>query len=303
MKAKISLLLFFLIILSTSIMPCPSEALEEITISIAFLEFNNNTGDSKYDYLEKAIPKTLMSELSRSKRLIIVEREKIDKILKEQELGMTGVADTSKIGEIGKLLAADYIVYGDYTFIESQENKNKILINVHYTKIKTGVAQSEKAKGYIQFLDGHIELLSNNIRNRIAGESDYTQSLKVGTPVGTYLLIGTGVSLVTTCVLHYFFLRSRKDYRNSTTLTSIDDNYDKTQKLFWIRNGFAGATVLLGLTTTAAYIFQWGKTGEILALVPSIPDYNYAYINNNIRTSGYNTQTGYGLYIFYSRKF
>jgi TolB-like protein len=302
-KAKISLLLFLLIMLSASIMPGPSEALEEVKISIAVLEYNNNTGDSKYDYLEKAIPKTLMSELSRSKRLIIVEREKIEKIVKEQELGMIGVTDTSKIGEIGKLLAADYIVYGDYTFIESQDTPKTILINAHYTKIKTGAVQSEKAKGYIQFLDGHIELLSNNIRNRIAGESDYMQSLKVGTPVGTYLLIGTGVSLITTCVLQYFFLKSRKDYRDSTTLNSIDDNYDKTQKLFWTRNGFAGATVLLGLTTTAAYIFQWGRTGEILALVPSVQDYNFAYINSSLRTSGHNIQTGNGLYIFYSRKF
>jgi TolB-like protein len=301
-KAKI-LLLFLFSFLCMSIMPHTSQALEEINIFIAVIEFNNNTGDSKYDYLEKAIPKTLMSELSKSKRIVIVEREKIDKILREQELGMAGITDSSRIGEIGKLLSADYIVYGDFTFIETRDIQKKIIINTHYVKIKTGAVQSEKASGYIQFLDGHIELLSNNIRNRIAGESDYLQSLKTGTPVGKYLLIGTGISFTATCVIQYFFLKSREDYRNSTTLASIDNNYDKTQKLYWTRNGLAGATLVLGLAATAAYIFDWGKRGEILAIVPSIPEYNSANTDNNLRTSGYNKQSGYGLNILYSKNF
>lgn len=302
MKAKIQLVLFLFIILVIFLLPSASNAQDEVKTTIAVLEFNNNTGDANYDHIKKAVPKTLTSELSKSKRLIIVERENIDKILKEHELGMAGITDASRIGEIGKLLAADYIVYGDFTFIESQGNQKRILINAHCANVKTGSLQSEKAKGYFHFLDGHIELLSNNIRNKVAGESDYIQSLKVGTPVGTYLAVGTGVSFITTCVLQYFFLKSREDYRNSTTLSSIDSNYEKAQKIYWTRNSFAGATLLLGLATTAAYVFNWGKTGEIFAIVPSIPDYNFAN-NNSFRASEYNIQSGYGLYLFYSIKF
>jgi TolB-like protein len=305
MNVKKNLYMFFLFIVIAFLfmIASPLHGLEEVKISAAVLEFTNNTGNSQYDYLEKAIPKTLTTELSKSKQLVIVEREKVDKILKEQELGMAGVTNASKIDSIGKILAADYIIYGDFTFLESKDNK-KILINAHYTRIKTGAVQSEKAKGYLKFLDGHIELLSNNLRNKIAGESDYLESLKVGMPIGRYLLIGTGVSLITTGVLHYFFMNAREDYRNSTTLSSIDDNYKKTEIIYWTRNSFAGLTLVLGFITAASYIFDWGETGEILAFNPFTSDNDIAFSPGfNLQPVGNNDKMGYNISLFITKKF
>lgn len=277
-------------------------ALEEIRISVAILDFSNNTGEDSYDYLEKAIPKTMMSELSKSNRIVIVERDKIKKILREHELSMTGITDSSKLGNVGQLISADYIVHGDFTFID--KTNKKLVVNAHYVKVESGAAKSEKAKGYLRFLDGHIELLANNLTNRIAGENEFLTSIDVGSPYSTYLLIGTGISVVTTGVLHYFFLQKRDDYKNSETLSSINDNYDSSEKLFWARNSFAGATLLIGTITALAYIYNWGDTGEILAVLPTMSK-TIAKDNINEGIDIFNDKivTEYGLYLLYSARF
>ena len=53
---------YFLVIIMSSL-PLTLYAIEEVKISIAVFEFTNNTGEDSFDYLEKALPKTLISEL------------------------------------------------------------------------------------------------------------------------------------------------------------------------------------------------------------------------------------------------
>ncbi len=48
------------------------------------------------------------------------------------------------------------------------------------------------------FLDGHIELIGNNLKNKTAGETDYLEQLNVGTPYSTYFPAGSGACILTT---------------------------------------------------------------------------------------------------------
>ena len=145
--------IFYLVILFTL-----SSVNAQVTVVVA--DFENNTGGFNLDYWEKAIPDFLTSELSKSDRIVIVERNKLDKVLEEQALVLSGVLDSSNVKQVGKLLNAQFIIQGT---INQTNGKSRIDANI--IKVKTGEVKNEKV---IAPDDNHLEemtqLLSNNIQ-------------------------------------------------------------------------------------------------------------------------------------------
>lgn len=87
---------------------------------IAVLPFDNggSYGRDKEDYaaLQTGIPAVMIDELSRNPAARVVDRETIDKVLKEQDLGTNGRVDAATAAKVGKLVGARYMIAG--TFIE-----------------------------------------------------------------------------------------------------------------------------------------------------------------------------------------
>lgn len=87
---------------------------------IAVLPFENggSYGRDKEDYaaLQGGIPAVLIDELSRNPAARVVDRQTIDNLLKEQDLGKTGRVDAATAAKVGKLVGARYDITG--TFIE-----------------------------------------------------------------------------------------------------------------------------------------------------------------------------------------
>src|SRR5574341_742288 len=83
---------------------------------IAVLPFHNggSYGQDKenFDALEVGIAAMLISELSSNPAARIVEREDIQKILEEQNMGSSGRVDPQTAARIGKLVGARYVVAG-----------------------------------------------------------------------------------------------------------------------------------------------------------------------------------------------
>lgn len=63
--------------------------------------------------------------LFKSGRVEVVEREAMQKILKEQNLSMSGIVDDSNAARIGKLLGADVIITGRGSCLECQDSNGK----------------------------------------------------------------------------------------------------------------------------------------------------------------------------------
>lgn len=76
----------------------------------------------------------LIHELIQQNSLTVVERSKIDSILKEQKLGQTGTIDVQKAIEVGKLASAESVIIGTITGFE-----NKIEIIARVIDTKTGL--------------------------------------------------------------------------------------------------------------------------------------------------------------------
>jgi TolB-like protein len=87
---------------------------------IAVLPFNNGgsygQGKEDFDALERGIAGMMISELAANPAARVVEREEIQRLLEEQNLGAQGRVDAQTAAKIGKLVGARYMVMG--TFID-----------------------------------------------------------------------------------------------------------------------------------------------------------------------------------------
>jgi TolB-like protein len=87
---------------------------------IAVLPFNNGgsygQGKEDFDALERGIAGMMISELSANPAARVVERQEIQRLLDEQNLGAQNRVDPATAARIGKLVGARYTVLG--TFVD-----------------------------------------------------------------------------------------------------------------------------------------------------------------------------------------
>jgi TolB-like protein len=84
---------------------------EEIVISVS--DFTVASENRQYKHIGKGIARLLAGELKNVSEVKLVERERLNLVLQEQEFGLSDLADPSKQIEVGKLLSANYIVIGE----------------------------------------------------------------------------------------------------------------------------------------------------------------------------------------------
>ena len=81
---------------------------------IAIIYFDNSSDDKKLDQLKKGLADMLISDLSKVSMLDVVERAKLEEILKEQNLNNSSKFDAKTATKIGKLLGAEHIMTGSF---------------------------------------------------------------------------------------------------------------------------------------------------------------------------------------------
>lgn len=83
---------------------------------VAVLPISNggSYGQAKEDFdaLEKGLAGMLISELSANQAVRVVERDRLQQILNEQDLGTSGRVDEQTAARIGKLVGARYLIKG-----------------------------------------------------------------------------------------------------------------------------------------------------------------------------------------------
>ena len=81
--------------------------------TLAVLYFRNMSGSSMFDPFQKGIAIMLITDLSKLKKLQVVERVKLQAIMEELKLGMSGLTERGQGPRVGRLLGAAYILGGD----------------------------------------------------------------------------------------------------------------------------------------------------------------------------------------------
>ena len=135
-------------------------------MTIAITDFRNQSGTFNLDTWEKSIAEYLKADLSRSDQLIIVERENLGAVLKEQALGQTGIVDAETAQEIGGLLGARYVITGSII-----RNADQVDIHAQIIQVSSGQLHSERVSAPDdRHFNEMMQLLANNIRFDLLGQ-------------------------------------------------------------------------------------------------------------------------------------
>jgi len=106
---------------------------------IAVLPFNNGgsygQGKEDFDALERGIAGMMISELSANPAARVVEREEIQRLLDEQNLGAQGRVDAATAAKIGKIVGARYMVMGMFVDFYGDFRIDVRLINTETSEV------------------------------------------------------------------------------------------------------------------------------------------------------------------------
>ncbi len=118
---------------------------------IAVIEFSNL--DGSVSQLGRYISEELITRLYRTGEFEVVERQMLNKIMREHELSLSGFIDESSAREIGMLLGVDAIASGSVTELVSEVKINARLISAETGKIfSVASVKVDKTQDVIQLL-------------------------------------------------------------------------------------------------------------------------------------------------------
>jgi TolB-like protein len=100
-----------------SLVAMPAAAQQDTRPTVMVLDFNNGSfgkDRADYDALGKGISDFLITELAGNPNIRVVERDKLQALLNEQNLGREGRISDETIVRIGKLLGAHHAITGGF---------------------------------------------------------------------------------------------------------------------------------------------------------------------------------------------
>ena len=115
--------------------------------TVAIMYFSNASfgKDAKdYESLGRGIGDLMITDLSSNPGIRVVDRDAIDKLMKEQDLGNTQRVDQETAARIGKLLGARYMVFGSLIV----DSKGSVTLNARAVDVETSrIAYVESVTG------------------------------------------------------------------------------------------------------------------------------------------------------------
>lgn len=116
----------------------------------------------------------MLTELVKSGKFIVVERDKLDKILEEQKRGQSGVIDPNTAAQVGKVLGLNAIVTGsisqfgvkkegkDFLVTQSKQQIVECTVDVRVVDAETGqVLLADSGKGIVRKASGKVLGMGN----------------------------------------------------------------------------------------------------------------------------------------------
>ena len=131
------------------------------TKNVAISYFDNTSGTEEYNPLSKGLADMLITDLSNIKSLKIVEREKLETLLKEIELGDSKFIDPNTAQKLGKGLGAGYMLTGSFLIMGETMRIDARLVDV-------GTGEISMAEEITGEKDTFFELEKNLVNKIIA---------------------------------------------------------------------------------------------------------------------------------------
>lgn len=101
--------------------------------ALAVLDFDNNSGDSRYDPLGKGVASMMISDLSSVPSIQVVERQRLQDLMREMDLQRSRYFDPSTAQQLGQMVGAEYVLVGSLVAMQP-----KIRIDTRVVRVATG---------------------------------------------------------------------------------------------------------------------------------------------------------------------
>ncbi|MDK1032477.1 MAG: CsgG/HfaB family protein, partial [Planctomycetia bacterium] len=122
--------------------PRPQAKVRTLTV----LNFANRHPGDDWDWLAKGLADMLITDLSATSRLQLVERERMQALFAEMRLAEAGLVDEKTAAKFGKTIKADLALFGSYLVEEGN-----IQIEAHIVEVRTGALRR------VEFVKGPAE--------------------------------------------------------------------------------------------------------------------------------------------------
>ena len=145
----------------------PSGVLAQDTrATVAVMYFTNSAlvNHSEYEPLSKGIAEMLITELAASPALQVVERDRLQKLLEEQDLKSAGKVDQETAVQLGKILGARHMLMGGFV-IDPRQNMR---LDLRAVDVETSrVEYVETVSGKAEYLLSLISTLGAKVNSRL----------------------------------------------------------------------------------------------------------------------------------------
>jgi len=171
----------------------PGFAFKGERVAVAIPAFQNITGRADVGWLGLAIAETLTSKLGNVARLKVIERNRMDEILKEMALAQSGLVET-KFMEFGKMAGAQHLIIGSFQALGDKDNM-MIKVTARAVDTVTGVVvqgQGIDAQGSFKDIfalqDRLAESITATLRVEVTPDEKKRVSAKETSSVAAYEL-------------------------------------------------------------------------------------------------------------------
>jgi len=128
------IMLLSLLLCGIGIFSCTSFAGEMSKTRIAVLYFENNSSRGELAPLAKGLCDMMIADLTEDPRLSVVERTRLEEVMKEIKLNNSKSFDPDTAAKIGKLLGAEYLVFGSFFEMGTKFRIDARMVNVVRTR-------------------------------------------------------------------------------------------------------------------------------------------------------------------------
>lgn len=135
----------------------------EKLFSVAASEFKTQGGDASMLWLGPSCADAIVNRISTDKKVRIVEREYINKIIEELKLQMTGLVDEETALEVGRIIGANYFIFGTVSILGANVVLNARVVNVETAEIISTSRVSGKLDHVFQLQEDLAKKISTDL--------------------------------------------------------------------------------------------------------------------------------------------
>lgn len=137
--------------------------------TVAVMYFTNGaigSAHAEMDALSKGIADLLITALQSNANIRVVERDQIQKLMQEQQLGQSGSVDRETAVRVGRILGAQHMIFGG--FVTDPRGRNMRLVaravNVETSEIEYVETVSDKPDNLFAMIDRLAERMNRGLR-------------------------------------------------------------------------------------------------------------------------------------------